>query len=51
MRISVRGIMTTKTRYFVILSLSILSVGVGTGLTAYYVGFPAGAISDSPTIW
>ena len=43
MRISVRGIMTTKTRYFVILSLSILTVGVGTGLTAYYVGFPAGA--------
>ena len=39
--------MTTKTRYFVILSLSILTVGVGTGLTAYYVGFPAGAVSGS----
>lgn len=39
--------MTSKTRYFVILSLSIMAVGVGTGLTAYYVGFPAGAISDS----
>jgi hypothetical protein len=39
--------MTSKTRYFVILSLSILTVGVGTGLTAYYVGFPVGAISDS----
>ena len=47
MRISVRGIMTTKTRYFVILSLSILTVGVGTGLTAYYVGFPAGAAAGS----
>jgi hypothetical protein len=45
MRISVRGIMTSKTRYFVILSLSILTVGVGTGLTAYYVGFPAGALA------
>ena len=39
--------MTTKTRYFVILSLSILTVGVGTGLTAYYVGFPAGAVPGS----
>jgi hypothetical protein len=39
--------MTSKTRYFVILSLSILTVGVGTGLTAYYVGFPAGATADS----
>jgi hypothetical protein len=39
--------MTSKTRYFVILSLSIMVVGVGTGLTAYYVGFPAGAFSDS----
>ena len=39
--------MTSKTRYFVILSLSIMAVGVGTGLTAYYVGFPAGAVSDS----
>ena len=39
--------MTSKTRYFVILSLSTLIVGVGTGLTAYYVGFPAGAFSDS----
>ena len=35
--------MTSKTRYFVIFSLSILTVGVGTGLTAYYVGFPAEA--------
>ena len=37
--------MTSKTRYFVILSLSISAVGVGTGLTAYYVGFPAGAVA------
>jgi hypothetical protein len=35
--------MTTKTRYFVIVSLLVLSVGMGTGLVAYYVGFPAGA--------
>jgi len=35
--------MTTKTRYFVIASLLILGVGLGTGLVAYYVGFPAGA--------
>ena len=39
--------MTTKTRYFAILSLSILTVGVGTGLTAYYVGFPVAAVSGS----
>jgi hypothetical protein len=35
--------MTTKTRYFVISSLLVLGVGLGTGLVAYYVGFPAGA--------
>jgi len=35
--------MTTKTRYFVIVSLLVLGVGLGTGLVAYYVGFPAGA--------
>jgi hypothetical protein len=35
--------MTTKTRYFVIASLLVLGVGLGTGLVAYYVGFPAGA--------
>jgi hypothetical protein len=32
--------MTTRTRYFVIVSLLVLTVGVGTGLVAYYVGFP-----------
>src|SRR5438105_12103864 len=35
--------MTTRTRYFVICSLLVLTVGVGTGLVAYYVGFPLGA--------
>ncbi len=35
--------MTNKTRYFVIISLLVLGVGLGTGLVAYYVGFPAGA--------
>src|SRR4249919_2795805 len=37
--------MTTKTRYFVIVSLLILGVGLGTGVVAYYVGFPAGAVA------
>ena len=32
--------MTLKTRYFVIVSLLVLIVGVGTGLVAYYVGLP-----------
>src|SRR4029453_16132434 len=36
--------MTTKTRYFVIISLLILTVGLGTGLLAYYVGFPTSAL-------
>src|SRR5712691_155577 len=35
--------MTSRTRYFVICSLLVLTVGVGTGLVAYYVGFPLGA--------
>ena len=38
--------MTTRTRYFVIVSLLVLGVGLGTGLVAYYVGFPARA--DGP---
>jgi hypothetical protein len=38
--------MTTKTRYFVIVSLLVLGVGLGTGLVAYYVGFPAGAFAS-----
>jgi hypothetical protein len=42
--------MIAKTRYFVIVSLLVLLVGVGTGLVAYYVGFPGGALSaaDGP---
>src|SRR6185295_8112903 len=36
--------MTNRTRYFVIVSLLVLGVGFGTGLVAYYVGFPAGAL-------
>jgi hypothetical protein len=38
--------MTTRTRYFVIVSLLVLGVGLGSGLVAYYVGFPAKA--DGP---
>jgi hypothetical protein len=38
--------MTTKTRYFVIVSLLVLGVGLGTGLVAYYVGFPTSAFSS-----
>jgi len=37
--------MTTKTRYFVIVSLLVLTVGLGTGLLAYYFGFPTSAFS------
>jgi hypothetical protein len=37
--------MTTRTRYFVIASLLVLGVGVGTGFLAYYVGFPTSASS------
>ncbi len=37
--------MTTKTRYFVITSLLVLGVGVGTSLVAYYAGFPMSALS------
>ena len=42
--------MMTRTRYFVVASLLVLGVGVGTGLVAYYVGFPAGAFTraDGP---
>src|SRR5262245_14223933 len=39
--------MTAKTRYFVIVSLLVLGVGLGTGLVAYYVGFPAGAYTQA----
>jgi hypothetical protein len=37
--------MTSRTRYFVIASLLVLTVGVGTGLVAYYVGFPTSAFT------
>jgi len=40
--------MTARTRYFVIISTLLLTVGVGTGLVAYYVGFPAGAFGKHP---
>jgi hypothetical protein len=39
--------MTARTRYFVVSSLLVLFVGLGSGLVAYYVGFPAAAISSS----
>src|SRR5919201_1476137 len=35
--------MGNRRRYFVIASLLVLGVGLGTGLVAFYVGFPAGA--------
>jgi len=38
--------MTTRTRYFVITSLLVLTVGLGTGLLAYYVGAPGGFLVD-----
>lgn len=37
--------MSPKTRYFVIASLLVLTVGLGTGLVAYYVGFSTSAFS------
>ena len=39
--------MTARTRYFVIVSLLVIGVGLGTGLVAYYVGFPAGAFTQA----
>lgn len=37
--------MTARTRYFVVTSLLILAVGLGTGLVAYFVGFPTTALT------
>lgn len=37
--------MAARTRYFVIASFLVVGVGLGTGLVAYYVGFPAGAFT------
>lgn len=39
--------MTTKTRYFVITSLLVLTVGLASGLVAYYGGFPTIARSSA----
>jgi hypothetical protein len=42
--------MTAKTRYFVISSLLVLAVGLGTGLLAFYVGLPGGLLDrDGPS--
>src|SRR5256884_5541915 len=38
--------MTTRTRYFVITSLLVLTIGLGTGLVAYYVGVPGAFLVD-----
>jgi hypothetical protein len=38
--------MTTRTRYFVITSLLVLGIGLGTGLLAYYVGVPGAFLVD-----
>ena len=42
--------MTSRTRYFVIASLLVVLIGLGTGLVAYYVGFPTSAFfaGDGP---
>jgi hypothetical protein len=40
--------MNRKTRYFVIASLLVLTVGIGTGLVAYYVGFPTAFAQQGP---
>jgi hypothetical protein len=37
--------MSTRTRYFVIVSLLVLAVGLATGLLAYYTGFTTSALS------
>ena len=36
--------MTNKTRYFVVASMLVTVVGLGTGLVAYYVGFQPGSL-------
>jgi hypothetical protein len=38
--------MTVRTRYFVVASLLVLVVGLGTGLVAYFVGLPQGVLSS-----
>jgi hypothetical protein len=39
--------MTVRTRYFAIVSLLVVGVGLSTGLVAYYVGFPTSAFTGS----
>lgn len=39
--------MTVRTRYFAIVSLLVVGVGLSTGLVAYYVGFPTSAFAGS----
>jgi hypothetical protein len=40
--------MNRKTRYFVIASLLVLTVGIGTGMVAYFVGFPTAFAQQGP---
>jgi hypothetical protein len=40
--------MTRRTRYFVIASLLVLTVGMGAGLVAYFVGFPTAFAQQGP---
>jgi hypothetical protein len=40
--------MNRKTRYFVIASLLVLTVGLGVGLVAYFVGFPTAFAQQGP---
>ena len=40
--------MNRRTRYFVIASLLVLTVGIGTGLVAYYVGLPTAFAQQGP---
>jgi hypothetical protein len=42
--------MSTKTRYFVIVSLLVTVVGIGTGLVAYYAGFQGGGVSGPTSL-
>jgi len=39
--------MSTKTRYFVVVSAAILAVGLGTGLVASYMGLPVSVFSSA----
>lgn len=40
--------MNRRTRYFVIASLLVLAVGIGTGLVAYFTGFPTAFAQQGP---